>query len=65
MTNSKLNKLADMDPVEFSLSLGFIVALLVIPLVLFNIEKIEKNLHIPKYEEVTESVYHLYLCVST
>lgn len=58
-SNSKLTKIADMDSLDFSLALGFIVTLLVIPLVLFNIDTIEKNLHIPKYEEVTE------VCITT
>lgn len=60
--NNRLTKIANMEPMEFSLTLGFIVALLMIPLVLLNISTIEKNLHIPKYEEVTE-VCVTYTCI--
>lgn len=53
-TSRKLTKIANMDSVEFSLISGFIIALLLIPLILSNIEKIEETFHIPKYEEVKE-----------
>ncbi len=53
-TNKKLTKIANMDSLDFSLIMGFIVALILIPLVLLNIEKIEETFNIPKYEEVNE-----------
>lgn len=53
-TSKKLTKIADMDSFDFSLIMGFIVALILIPLVLFNIEKIEKTFSIPEYREVNE-----------